>query len=69
MSYELNEDLAQVLVHMESVLDLKMSRSDALAVMADHEARLAEERINQDADVTRIERLEDDVEQLSEQIS
>lgn len=69
MSYELSEDLAQVLVRMESVLDLKLDRSDALGLVASYEAGLAEERINVDSDVQRLEWIENNVEQLSEQAS
>jgi len=69
MSYELNKELCQLLIHMEGVLDRRISRSDALVLVVEEASKLAEERINVDADVARIERLEDDVEQLSEQIT
>lgn len=69
MSHPLNFELNRVLVHMETVLDLRINRVDALILVAEAESKVASLRIDTDADATRIEALEESAEQLSEQIS
>jgi hypothetical protein len=68
MSYELNSELSHVLVHMESVLDQRLDRSDALIIVAAYLAKLAGQRANLDSDVSTLERLENNIEQMAEQI-
>jgi hypothetical protein len=69
VSHPLNFELNRVLVHMETVLDLRIDRVDALILVAEAESKVASLRIDTDADATRIEALEESAEQLSEQIS
>jgi hypothetical protein len=69
VSHPLNFELNRVLVHMETVLDLRINRVDALILVAEAESKVASLRIDTDADATRIEALEESAEQLSEQIS
>lgn len=68
MSYELNIELSQVLVHMENVLDLRTDRSYALTLITGSMSNLNSQRVELDSCISELERLEDDVEQIAEQV-
>ena len=69
MSFELDEDLSKHLVHMQTVLDGKITRVDALVLIADIQAKEAQaESILGDLS-ERLVAVENETERLAEQIS
>jgi hypothetical protein len=69
VSHPLNFELNRILVHMESVLDLRIDRSDALVLVAEIESKLSSMQIDNELDASTLEILEESAEHLSEQIA